>query len=305
MARAIEQIERDIKALERSANQLFAELNSAYTAYCQALGQATRQQLILASYQVCTQGYPQQFLSLPFNKRQQLQRGIRQLGQSAAEQLLELLKDPTEINQDLGDPIQSDEEDFQDLGDWEDLEDTEGQQEQVIPNSEFRNLLLVQRESIPTSDFTTPSNPLELVQWQQILEQAIAQVLKTLSLNTNRLLQQSGILPQKVPAPLIEAATTVSESASEMAAEPPNLMNILIETENSQESQNLSVTQLIAIQLRLSEIEFADTNVRTARNQVRQLESNLISLGREYQKRQRERTIAEAEAAWRASWFDE
>jgi hypothetical protein len=65
------------------------------------------------------------------------------------------------------------------------------------------------------------------------------------------------------------------------------------------------VTQLIAIQLRLSEIEFADTNVRTARNQVRQLESKLASLGREYHKRQRERTIAEAEAAWRASWFDE
>jgi hypothetical protein len=31
----------------------------------------------------------------------------------------------------------------------------------------------------------------------------------------------------------------------------------------------------------------------------------LNKLGREYQKRQRELKIAEAEAAWRASWFED
>jgi hypothetical protein len=294
MARAIEQIERDIKALEKAAESLFAELSSAYTTYCQALGQATRQHLILASYQVCTQGYPKQFLSLSFDRKQQLQQVIRQLGQRAAAQLLELLENPVETKKHLDDMdierLQSNAAEFDDLEDWDSSEEREGQQEQMIANSEF---------------LATPSNPLELVQWQQILEQAIAQILKTLSLDTNHLLQQSGILPQKLPAPLIEAATAVSETAGEMTVGPPNVMNLLIETENPQESQEVGVTQLIAIQLRLSEIEFADTNVRTARNQVRQLESKLASLGREYHKRQRERTIAEAEAAWRASWFDE
>ncbi|AFY87151.1 MULTISPECIES: hypothetical protein [Chroococcidiopsis] len=293
MARAIEQIERDMQALEKSANKLFAELNSAYTSYCQALGQATRQQLILASYQVCTQAYPKQFLSLSMNQRQQLQRSLRQLGQTAAERLLELLNNPMEMARELAYSIQLDRESA--IAEIE--QDSIEEQEQIIPNSEFR---------IPNSEFhTAPSNPLELVQWQQILERAIAQVLKTLSLDANQLLQKSGILPQKLPAPLLEAATAVSEATGEMTAGPPNVMNLLIETENPQDLQEGGVTQLIAIQLRLSEVEFADTNVRTARNQVRQLESNLVSLGREYQKRQRERTIAEAEAAWRASWFDE
>lgn len=301
MARAIEQIERDLKALEKAASTLFAELNSAYTNYCQALGQATHQQLILASYQVCTQGYPKQFLSLSFHQRQQLQRSLRQLGQKAAERLLELLKNPVEIEQELADNIQLDGEDA--IAQLE--QELAAAQQQIIPNSEFRSHS-VASASIPNFEFpTTPSNPLELVQWQQILEQAIAQVLKTLSLDTNQLLQKSGILPRKLPAPLLEAATAVSETSGEMSAEAPNVMNLLIETENPQDSQEVGVTQLIAIQLRLSEIEFADTNVRTTRNQVRQLESKLVSLGREYQKKQRERTIAEAEAAWRVSWFEE
>lgn len=290
-----------MQALEKSANKLFAELNSAYTSYCQALGQATRQQLILASYQVCTQAYPKQFLSLSMNQRQQLQRSLRQLGQTAAERLLELLNNPMEMARELAHSIQLDRENA--IAEIE--QDLIEEQEQIIPNSEFRSRSVASASILNSESPATPSNPLELVQWQQILERAIAQVLKTLSLDANQLLQKSGILPQKLPAPLLEAATAVSETTGEMTAGPPNVMNLLIETENPQDLQEGGVTQLIAIQLRLSEVEFADTNVRTARNQVRQLESNLVSLGREYQKRQRERTIAEAEAAWRASWFDE
>lgn len=291
-----------MQALEKSAHKLFAELNSAYTNYCQALGQATRQQLILASYQVCTQGYPRQFLSLSMNQRQQLQRSLRQLGQKAAEQLLDLLKNPAEMKQKLADEIQLDRESA--IAEIEqELLIEAGEQTISTADPSLRSRASFR---LPISEFpTTPSNPLELVQWQQILERAIAQVLKTLSLDSNQLLQKSGIIPQKLPAPLLEAATAVSETTGEMTAGSPNVMNLLIETENPQESQEVGVTQLIAIQLRLSEVEFADTNVRTARNQVRQLESNLVSLGREYQKRQRERTIAEAEVAWRASWFDE
>ena len=156
--------------------------------------------------------------------------------------------------------------------------------------------------SILANRFT---NPIELLQWQQNLEEAIAHTLKTLSLETNRLLQQAGILPQKLPSPLLEAATTASESSAEITVGPPNVMNLLIETENSTEAENSSMMQLIAIQLRLSEIEFTDANVRAARNQIRQLETRINQLGQEYQKKQRERIIAEAEAAWRCSWFED
>lgn len=269
MARAIEQIERDIAALSEAVKAIAAEVASVYTSYLIALGQAVRAQLILASYQICTQGYPKQFLNLSVSQRQQLQQAISKLGKNAAEQLINQLKFKAEGSEEA-----EGEQDDSELGD----------------NSEFL--------------FASPSNPIELVQWQQNLEQAIAHTLKTLSLETNRLLQQAGILSQKLPSPLLEAATAAPDAA-EIAVGAPNLMNLLIETENPTDSEETSMTQLIAIQLRLSEIEFTDANMRAARNQIRQLENRVNLLGREYQKKQRERTIAEAEAAWRSSWFDE
>lgn len=269
MARAIEQIERDIAALSEAVKAIAAELDSVYTSYLIALGQAVRAQLILASYQICTQGYPKQFLSLSVSQRQQLQQAISKLGKNAAEQLINQLKFKAE-----------------------EAEGSEGEQNnsELGDNSEFL--------------FACLSNPIELVQWQHNLEQAIAHTLKTLSLETNRLLQQAGILSQKLPSPLLEAATAAPDAA-DLAAGAPNLMNLLIETENPTDSEESSMTQLIAIQLRLSEIEFTDANVRAGRNQIRQLENKVNLLVREYQKKQRERTIAEAEAAWRSSWFEE
>jgi thiaminase len=295
MARAIEQIERELAALLATVSAIAAELGNAYTNYFKALGQATRAQLILASYQICTQGYAKQFLSLSFSQRQQLQQAIRKLGQNAADQLLSLVKtEEKDIrNQESEDKSQ---ESIEELG-----ARSQESEERIIYNSSFiihpylSSSLLDQRSS----------NPIELAQWQQNLEEAIAYTLTTLSLETNRLLQQAGILPQKLPASLLEVATTASETATEIAGGPPNLLNLLIETENSPESEDSKVTQLIAIQLRLPEIEFADVNVRATRNQIRQLEARLNSLKREYQKKQRERMIAEAEAAWRSSWFDE
>jgi hypothetical protein len=154
-------------------------------------------------------------------------------------------------------------------------------------------------------DTPQPSSPMELAQSQQNLEQVIANTLKTVSRETNHLLQQAGILPNKLPAPLLEAAVNSSEASAEAINGSPNLLNLLIETENSEEPDDSSVTPIIAINLRLSEIEFADATVRAGRNQIRNLEMQLKILGREYYKKQQERAVAEAEAAWRASWLEE
>ncbi|MDP5338264.1 MAG: hypothetical protein NWQ28_06775, partial [Nodularia sp. (in: cyanobacteria)] len=77
MARAIELIERDIAALQEAIRAIAAELHNAYASYLTTLGQAVRKQLILASYHLCTQGYPENFLKLSLNQRQKLQQGIR------------------------------------------------------------------------------------------------------------------------------------------------------------------------------------------------------------------------------------
>ncbi len=255
----IEQINRDIAALEETVKAIAIELENAYISYLTALGQGVTKQLMLATYHLCTQGYPKQFISLTVSQRQQLQQDLRKLTQTAAEQLL---KHP-----------------------------------QAEDSFEF-SFLQEEKKSF--------SDPVELMKWQFQVENAIATTLKTLSSQTNSLLQQAEILPNNLPlAPLLEAATSASDGAPEVTSgSSPNLLNLLIETDSDNESQESSVTQIIAVHLRLIEIEFADATVRAKRNQIRNISAKLGKLERDYQKKQRERDVAEAEAAWRASWFE-
>ncbi|HEY9873540.1 MAG TPA: hypothetical protein V6D12_08880 [Candidatus Obscuribacterales bacterium] len=276
MAGTFERIEREIVALGEAIASLSAEFHSSYSSYLTSLGQAVRQQVILASYHICTQGYPDSFLRLSFSQRQQLQKALRRIAEQAKEQLLSQVQ----ANLPPATP----------------------------PETPTFGSLEPAPISATDSDYDVPplqiSNPEQLAEWQENLEKAIAHTLQALSISTNRLLQQAGILPHQVPEAVLEAATK-AEAAGESVAGPPNLLNLLMEKENSQNSEGSTVTQIIAVQLRLTEIEFADATVMAGRNQIRQLSSRLHTLRREYQKKQRERTIAEAEAAWRTSWFDD
>lgn len=257
----VEQINREIAALEAMVKAIAMELENAYISYLTTLGQTVAKQLMLASYHVCTQGYPKQFVSLSFNQRQQLQQDIRALTQKAAERLL--------------------------------------QHTQVEHPLEFS--FLAEEEPAPISF----SDPLELMKWQHKVENAIASTLKTLSSQTNGVLQAAQILPNDLPlAPLLEAATSSPDDTPEVITGLPNLLNLLIETDSDNEAKESNVTQIVAIHLRLIDIEFADTTIRAKRNQIRNLSGKVSKLEREYQKKQREKDVAEAEAAWRLSWFE-
>ncbi|MFN6464161.1 MAG: hypothetical protein RMZ41_020430 [Nostoc sp. DedVER02] len=279
MARAIERIERDIAAVKEAIRAIAVELQSAYASYLNTLGLAVKKQLILASYHLCTQGYPENFLHLSLNQRQQLQQAIRKLCQVAAEQLLNCIKsEEAKVNK----------------GDDEDEENKE------VTSSE----LLDTSNSQPLSADT--SNPIELAKWQQNLEEVTQEILKKLSHDANLLLQKSGVLPKKLPEPILAAAAAAaSEASAEAMPGPPNLLNLVIEIENEQQSEDSGLTQIMAINLRLGEIEFADVALSSERRQIRSILVQLNKLGREYQKKHREKAIAEAEAAWRASWFED
>lgn len=268
MARAIELIERDLKVLQEAIRAIAAELYGAYVNYLTILGQALQKQLVLASYHLCTQGYPENFLSLSLNQRQQLQQAIRNLGQQAAELLLT----------------------------WITSAKNEGDDAAAAETNVSSEL---------TKIFTpNPSNPIELAKWQQSLEDMTQQVLKNVSHDANLLLQKASILPKKLPEPILEAAAAVSEVSADAIPGPPNLLNLVIEIENEQNAEDSTLTQIMAVNLRLGEIEFADATLSSSRRQIRHVLVQLNKLGREYQKKHRERSIAEAEAAWRASWFE-
>jgi hypothetical protein len=144
-----------------------------------------------------------------------------------------------------------------------------------------------------------------LARWQKRVEEATQRTLRKVSHEANVLLQKADILPQKLPEPILEAAAAASEASAEMMPGPPNLLSLVIEIENEQDEEESSLTQITTINLRLGEIEFADPALSSSRSQIRHILGKLNQLGREYQKKQKERSIAEAEAAWRSSWYED
>ncbi|MBC6472883.1 MAG: hypothetical protein GDA48_08725 [Hormoscilla sp. GM102CHS1] len=300
-----EQIARELEALEKEIEALAAEFHQTYSEYLKSLGQVVRQGLILASYHLCTQGYPDQFLRLSLNNKQKLQQGIRQVASQAQPQLLAQLHPP-------GQPAQE--------------KPKETNVEAFLPgllNQPSENILggtnrVLPQEEKPQEKIT----PMDLAQWQDKLEKAIASTLDTVSRQTNLLLKQGNILPNhQLPESIVEAAKSAASSSETVPAGSPNIINMLIEAEGPGKKkkeegsgENPASTStgkrrmpigIVEIHLRLSELEFADSTASSWRQKIRNLKTQLQTLGRKYQKKQRERAVALAEAAWRSSWFDE
>jgi hypothetical protein len=222
---------------------------------------------------------------------------LRQLGKQAQEELplhldesYELLEAESldeeeqlsEVSEDTEPPITPSEPS-------EDSEDSEQSPTPFEP-SEFTKILLAEPDA--------------LTQWQENIEEAIEQTLQTVSTEVNQILQQNGIVPDKLPPAVLEAASKVEASTSDSSG-AANLLNLVMETDSDEDDEDTTLTRIIAINLRLSEIEFADPTLTAGRNQIHNLSAKLSQFQRNYQKRQRERAAAEAEAVWRSSWFED
>jgi flagellar biosynthesis GTPase FlhF len=306
MVRARERIEQDLAALEEALAALTLEFQSTYEGYLTALGQAVRQQLILACYHLCTQAVPESFLKLSFDARQKMQQSVRRLAAASEEKLRSLVAESEAEEDEEEDDFDKDqEEQEEDEEEEEEKEEDEEDQKEKKELSAINYLFSVANYQAPTAN-----SPESLARWQNSIEKSIAHIIKLLSRDTNRLLQQSGILPSQLPEPVLEAASQ-AESSGDSVAGPPNLLNLIIETDASSASRNLAETlasralHITAVKLRLSEIEFADAGTSAWRQQIRNLSVRLNSLGRDYQKKQRELAVVEAESAWRSSWFED
>lgn len=282
---ARERIQQDLTELSEAMAALNLEFRSTYKGYLTALGQAVRRQLILACYHLCTQAAPESFLKLSFDGRQKMQQSLRSLAIASQEKLRSLV-------------TQSESE-----GDIESESESEIESESDFFAINFQFPARNNQLSIANS-------PESWARWQESIEKSIANIIKLLSRDTNRLLKQVGILPHQLPEPVLLAASQ-ADSSGDSVAGPPNLLNLIIETNDSSESESLGETrgttaiQITAIKLRLSEIEFADADTSAWRQQIRNLSVRLNAIGRDYQKKQRELAVVEAEFAWRASWFED
>ncbi|MDY7013726.1 MAG: hypothetical protein SVX43_09060, partial [Cyanobacteriota bacterium] len=277
MTRSIQQIERDLAALSEQVTALTEQLDRSYTQYLNVLGQSIQKQLTLASYQICTQTYPEAFLALSLNQRQALQHKIRQLGKEAQELLLLALEGPERTAKAVeGDAIAPRE----DAGDLE-----------LLPLDSESDSKLSEEETLASQETEPFDSPDRLLRSIQYIEQTIQETLQTLSSRANLLLREAHILPDRLPAKLMEIAVQ-SEEARNSAGNSPNLLNLLVEAEDADSEKESAVMQVTAVRLRLSELEFADPRLGAERNQTRQLVARARRLAKQFQKIQRELAIA-------------
>jgi hypothetical protein len=287
MAGSLERIDRDVAALEDAIATIAAEFDRAYSSYRQVLGLAARQQLILVCFYICTQAYPESFLALSFSQRERIQQGIRQVADWGKQQLQAIGLDSAMSAPSVETPND----------DWAIANGTVAHE-----SAEAESVLSLPTppESLTRED-SHAAPPEQVMSWQQQMEIEIAQVLQALSSQTNHLLQKSGILPDLLPSPLLEATKA---EGFESVGSAPNLLNFTIETANPDNPDQPKVTQLVAISLRLAEIELSDANCSAWRTQIRQLSHRLQSLAQQYDRKRKEQATAQAESAWRSSWFE-
>ncbi|MEL6854243.1 MAG: hypothetical protein AAFO83_03940 [Cyanobacteria bacterium J06607_13] len=88
MVKASGQIEKDLKALQQRTQAMADALDLLYDGYLKALGEATKRQLMSAVYHLCTQSYPDRFVSLSWQQRNDLQKSLQVLAGTIYEQLV-------------------------------------------------------------------------------------------------------------------------------------------------------------------------------------------------------------------------
>ncbi|HEY9762423.1 MAG TPA: hypothetical protein V6D07_07855 [Trichocoleus sp.] len=392
MVATVEQIQKELSAIEAATATMAENFKDLYKNYLKALSQAARRQLILASYYLCTQAYPDAFLRLSVGQRQKLQQDLRGLGDDLRNRLLTLLeagpegwqntllisdsppsllaasKDPdgekssgevADSIEELGDEQEQNTDTdtaIESKQEASEAESGEGEASREVALSELpfvqamlMNAMLEAMDPDMAADADTdqPLTPSRLAKRHFFIEQRVRVTLRRISSLANRLLQKMEILPDLPEA--ILAAATDADIPLEKTASAPNLLNVLVEIardgqrlvkepqdsdpgstveieeeeedeedeedrdededeedrEDEGDEDSRNATHLVAIHLRLSDIEFADPQSSLWRSKLREALGKLKQLGRQYQKKQEERAIAEAELAWRSIWYDD
>ncbi len=328
MARSINQLKQELAKLEKNTGNLGKELREIYQEYLIQLSQSVKNKLILASYQISTQYYPVEFLELSLSQREKLQNNLKEIGKKYQEKLANGIDEMNQLSQQV--KIKLMEQMLMKLAESNPKKGNESQNENEKENSNQKpkddnendnnnkEYLTLQKEKIQQKIEEiqrleanknseeipeTITNPDELWAWHLSIEDLIEEILKKISLEANRYLQEAGILSDKLPAKILEMAIVAQESNS-ITSISPNLLNLAIETEKNEETNESNLTTFIAIRLRLAEIEFAEANVNIKRNQIKNLLAKIETIRQQFHKKQQECAIAEAEAAWRSSWYD-
>ena len=396
MSGTVELLTKQLAALDHQAEELEASLRTTYGSYLNALAKTLRQQLILASYYICTEGYPEDFLKLPLSQRHNLQTRLKAITQETRIALESLLLDPQpspppspsslmgsghffpghaivaafempstaiaidvsldgegEFNENTTDILEVeslndlestleqiqdqmkrgifdsslDDEDEDDEEDDED--DEEDENDRSNPNdrrknnsrrgmteSNARELQAILAQVAAAISAKEPTTPIDrLTTWQENLERGIQEKIRLSSYKTNQALQKSTLIPAPVPDRALEAASRVDNDANSPVS---HVVQMLVEMGRPSDPESgdhpkrtnaepfgpnvPKLIHVVALQLRLGELEFNDPILMRWRNRLRELANNTQTLTQKYRKCQHKRSVAEAQDAWRSSW---
>ena len=339
MGRSISQIQQELDAIEEKVIELGQELQTLYENYIAILSNSVQKQLILASYQLCTQIYPEAFVEMSLNQRQKLQQSLRQLGKEI-EPLLAQKPTAEEISQEQIDlnliaqmlknlPLSTSENSSKDressTSESEELNSDDDNEESTatiaieeddLVRGAIAEIDLEKLQNIANKELNITqiseinlSNPHHLLLWQKRIETKIRKTLEDTSIRANKCLQKFDIIPSHLPSKAIDVALKAQKGNSGGKLRSiPNILNLVVETDKEQKKNkqfSANATQISLLRLHLSEIEFSDAAISSKRNEIRTLVKKVQKLESLYKQKKHEYIKAEADAAWRSSWYED
>lgn len=266
MSGNLEAVEREILGLQGMLLAALAQMRQLYDVYLEMLAPIARQQLITVSYQVCTQVFPEQFLTLEEPERQELQRQIVELAIALESTILGLQPRGQEDSTVKQGAMNGEEPSEADSGKEQETPSLAEQLSQVLYQSSLKINHLLQRAAI------LPPAP-------------IAVILEIASKAENR------------PLGRIPHLLTIMLDEQKLQGEGEEEQNT---TESQQESS--SHHPMAAIYLQLEELEFQHPPLANQRSQIRQLEARLATLQQQLHKKQRQYLVLKASRAWWQTW---
>jgi len=296
MAKSIKQLRSDLTVLDTEMKLLATELFELYKVYVDRLNEVVGKQLVLACYQVCTQKYPESFLALSYQQKTDLQTNIKNLGQKFLGNLSNYLAEIDLPNQEL----------FVDFpvsltGVEPVLESNEDEIEKLIEeNIEHLSTINLSNDK----PFYDGLNPADIIGFYKEIDDSIEETIKEFSIIANNYLRENNILPTQVPAKILEMALEAKDHASGVS-NGANLLSLVIEKEDISSHGIKDITPIVAVCLRLEEIEFNDSPLSGDRRRIMSMMTKLIDVQKRYDRLTRLYAIASAESSWRSCWSED
>jgi len=293
MAKSIKQLRSDLTVLDTEIKLLATELYECYKSYFGRLNEVLGRQLVFACYQVCTQKYPENFLALSYQQKTDLQNNIKDLGYKFLGNLSNYLAEIDLPDQQLfvDFPVS--------LTGFEPVSQSNNDDTEELIEEKIENL-----SSIKNKSFYDGLDPADIISFYGEIEDSIGETIKEFSIIANNYLRENNVLSTQVPAKILEMALTTKDHSSGVS-DGANLLSLVIEKENISSQEIKDITPIIAVCLRLEEIEFNDSILSGDRRKIMSIMTKLMDVKKRYDRLSRLYTIASAESSWRSCWSDD